>query len=168
MDEIEIVPAGAAERPVLENLMHLYLYEFTDYTGDDADAQGRFLDEYLPRYWVEQNRYPFLVRVAGKPAGFILVRDTSDGQNGPVIHSIAEFLVMRKYRRKKVGQQMAFHIFDRFPGRWRVAQMAENHPAQAFWRRVISAYTNGQYTEWHDSEWEGPLQEFETEDRAAF
>jgi len=47
--EIEILQAGLQDKPVLENLMHLYLYEFSEYTGDDVDEQGRFVDEYLER-----------------------------------------------------------------------------------------------------------------------
>jgi predicted acetyltransferase len=162
MDKIEIIPAGEAEKPVMENLMHLYLYEFTDYTQDDADDQGRFLDEHLPRYWVEPNRYPFLVKFNEKPAGFVLVRDVLNEQDGQVTHHIAEFFVMRKYRRKKIGQQMASRMFDAFPGRWNVEEMPENLPAQAFWRKVISIYTGGKYTEVDKPEWDGPVQEFNT------
>lgn len=158
--EIEIIEADLQDKPVLENLMHLYLYDFSEYTGDDVDAQGRFTDEYLERYWTEPNRYPFRVMVDGKHAGFVLVRGIPGQQNGEIIHAVAEFFIMKKYRRQGIGQQVASSIFDQFPGSWQVAEIEENLPAQKFWRRVIGEYTSGRYQEVRRPDWEGPIQIF--------
>ena len=51
-----------------------------------------------------------------------------------------------------------------FPGRWEVAEMAENHGAQAFWRKVIRRFTGEGYEEIaSDNEtWVGPIQVFTT------
>jgi predicted acetyltransferase len=162
MDQITLYPALLEDKPVFENLMNLYLYDFTEYTGEDADQQGRFMDEYLEKYWVEPNRFPFLVKIDGKYAGFVLVRDTLDIATEEVVHILSEFFVMRKYRRQKVGRQMAFQIFDRFPGRWYVSQEENNLPAQIFWRKVIGEYTSGQYQEFLDAQWNRPYQMFRT------
>ena len=161
--DIQILPVPVEQAGVLENLMHLYLYDFSEYTNDDVDAQGRFIDEHLHLYWVEPGRYPFLIQVDGKQAGFVLVRQMiveGEEAGGSPIHSIAEFFVMRKYRRNKVGQQAAWMIFDRFPGRWLVSEIPENLPAQAFWRRIIGEYTGGNYKEVQLPGWDGPTQEF--------
>jgi predicted acetyltransferase len=71
---------------------------------------------------------------------------------------------MRKYRQQGVGKRVAFAILDRFPGAWEVRQTETNLPAQAFWRRVISEYTNGNYEETYlrDERWRGPIQSFRT------
>lgn len=161
MPDFTVSPAPLELKPVLENLMHLYLYEFTDYTGDDADAQGRFIDEHLERYWVEPGRYPFVVRVAGKYAGFVLVRQISQPGETPLTHSIAEFFIMRKYRRQGIGKRAAWETFDRFPGHWVVEEMRQNLPAQRFWRAIIAEYTGGKTQETQRPEWDGPVQEFE-------
>jgi predicted acetyltransferase len=158
---IEILRAGPQNKQVLENLMHLYLYDFSEYTGDDTDEQGRFIDEYLERYWTEENRYPFQVQVDGKPAGFVLVRDMT-GEDGQPVHSIAEFFILKKFRRKRIGQQAAWHIFNQFPGSWHVAEIEENLPAQEFWRQVIGEYTGGAYLEVRQPDWEGPIQTFQS------
>jgi predicted acetyltransferase len=158
--QIEVIPACKGLHGVMHNLMNLYLYDFTVYTGEDANEEGLFVYEYLGRYWTEPRRYPFLVRVDGQYAGFVLVRDSVDEGQGQVTHNIAEFFVMKKYRRLGVGREVAWRIFDRFPGCWRVGEMEENQPAQAFWRSVISEYTNGQFEEIHQEDWEGPLQVF--------
>jgi predicted acetyltransferase len=55
--------------------MQLYLYDFSEMCGDDCDERGLFEYEYLPRYWIEPERHPFLIRVDGKLAGFALVRE---------------------------------------------------------------------------------------------
>lgn len=160
---IEVQPVPLSEKHILHNLMELYLHDFSEYEDLDVDEDGRFGDEYLDRYWIEPERHPFLIKVADRLAGFVLVRDIkSDDQ--AVTHSIAEFFVMRKYRRRGVGRHVATMIFDRFPGRWLVCQEETNRPAQVFWRRVIGEYTQGNFTEeqLHSEEWHGPCQRFES------
>ena len=161
MADFTLTPASLDLKPVLENLMHLYLYDFTDYTGDDTDAQGRFIDENLERYWVEPGRFAFLFQVDGKYAGFGLVREISKPAETPRTCSIAEYFIMRKYRRQGIGKRAAWQIFDRFPGHWVVEEMANNLPAQRFWRKIIAEYTGGNYQETQRPDWDGPVQEFE-------
>ena len=50
---------------------------------------------------------------------------------------MAEFFVMRKYRRHGVGRQAALEIFRRFPGPWQVRQQRFNPEATAFWHKSI-------------------------------
>jgi predicted acetyltransferase len=156
--DIQISPAALAEKPIVENLMQLYLYDFSELCGDDCNAQGLYEDEYLPRYWIEPERHPFLIRVDGKLAGFALVRRMSEGN--PPTHSMAEFFIMRKYRREGAGKRAAFQLFDRFPGKWHVAEIPENVAAIHFWRKIIAAYTGGNFEEIMDPEWQGPVQTF--------
>jgi predicted acetyltransferase len=158
--DIQITIAEKSEQPILENLMQLYLYDFSEICGDDCDEQGRFEYEYLPRYWVEPERHPFLIRVDGKHAGFALVRLRTEAPEDPPPHSVAEFFILRKYRRQGVGEQAAFQIFDRFPGPWEVAEIPENVGAIHFWRRIIDTYTGGNYGEIIDPDWKGPVQRF--------
>jgi predicted acetyltransferase len=75
---------------------------------------------------------------------------------------VAEFFVMRKYRRQGVGTVVATRLFDSFRGRWEVRELKTNLAAIAFWRRVIGAYTNGNYEETliDDERWHGPVQSF--------
>ncbi len=164
MDDMEVVAATLEDRTVFRNLMHLYLYDFSEYTGDDVDENGFFEDEYLDRYWVEPARYPFLVKVEGHYAGFVMVRDMGafeiEGQGTERTYSIAEFFVMKKYRRRGIGKRLAFAIFDRFHGRWWVSQEMPNVPAQQFWRRVIGEYTGGSYTEFVEPREKRPTQVF--------
>jgi predicted acetyltransferase len=102
--------------------------------------------------------------VDDKLAGFALVlaRSRLTGTSG--VFDMAEFFVMRSYRRKGVGLAAAHAAFARFKGPWEVRQQDENAAATSFWRRAIGAYTGGNYREVRSSsaEWTGPVQTFST------
>ena len=159
--KIDVVAATVEDKLILRNLMQLYQYDFSKFDGADVDAHGLYNYNYLDNYWIEEERFPFLIRVDGAIAGFVLVRKLPP-LDGDELHSLAEFFIMRKYRRRGVGHQAAHCIFDRFQTKWYVAQEAENLPSQLFWRRVIGQYTNGEYVEMQrpDDEGQGPMQFF--------
>jgi predicted acetyltransferase len=152
--KIEVSPADLREKAVLRNLLELYLYDFSEFDGYDT----------LDLYWTEAGRHPFLIRVDGQLAGFVLVNRHNYLPNQPDAHAIGEFFMMKKYRRRGVGEKVAIQIFQLFPGKWEVAQLAENLPAQRFWRKVIGRFTQDQYEEifLEDHRWHGPVFTFES------
>jgi predicted acetyltransferase len=157
---VELAQAGFADKPVIRTMLQLYLHDFSEFQGWDLNEHGLFYYPYLDQYWVEEGRHPFIIRVNGKLAGFVLVNRHTCTQGAE--HSIAEFFVLRKYRRRGVGRMAAHLVFDAFPGGWEVGQTRENVAAQSFWRAVIGEYTGGRYHEYPDGigEWDGPLQTF--------
>lgn len=162
--QITLLPASHLDRPALTNLMQLYLYDFSAVDDVDVDDAGCFRYPYLDSYWNLPDRHPFLIRVAGRLAGFALINRYSRLHDPFDGHAIAEFFVMRKYRRMGVGRSIAMQLFASFPGKWEVASIATNVPAQAFWRSTIDIYTDGRYHEiWlQDARWRGPVQSFTT------
>lgn len=156
---VEVQRAGIEEKPVLRNLMELYRYDSSEFDGADVGEHGLFTYRYLDHYWTEPGRHAFIVRVDGRLAGFVMVR-ILETDGAEAVHSIAEFFIMRRYRRQNVGTTVARRIFDMFPGRWRVAEEEANAPAQAFWRKVTRRYTEGKFREQRVDEWDGPVQEF--------
>ena len=152
-----MAPARDEESSVLAALLQLYVYDFSEMLAIDLDDDGRFP---VP---TTEGRDAFLMRVDGKLAGFALHAGTSrlTGESG--VHDVAEFFVLRRYRRAGVGEQGARWLFDRFGGRWEVRQKADNVHAIAFWRRVIDRYTGGRFTEemLADDRWHGPVQRFD-------
>lgn len=143
--------------------MQLYLYDFSQIDGGDVDNFGLFVFPNLDKYWIETERYPFLLRVAGKLAGFSLLRRGTYFEDGPYQKSnsmiVAEFFVMRKFRRHGVGKWMAVQLFNRFPGWWEVAQTLDNTAAQDFWSSVIEQYTEGNFSQYLlvNDAWRGPV-----------
>jgi predicted acetyltransferase len=160
---INLIPASLEHKPLLAQLLELYLYDFSEYTLDDLSPQGYYHYWYLDSYWTDPERFPFLIQVGENWAGFALVRQYPNPDPlspYPTANNLAEFFVLRKYRRQKVGKTAAYQVFDRFPGQWYVAQIPENLPAQAFWRTIIAEYTRGNYIEKSLPDWEGPVQVF--------
>ena len=145
--EVVIAPVSYADKPLLRNLVNLYFYDASEYTGRDVDEHGCFEYRYLDHYWTDvDHRWPNLIRVDGQIAGFVLVNDYPHLESRPA-RTIAEFFILRKYRRQGVGEMAARHVFDLFPGPWEVSEIPQNVGAQAFWRRVIDRYTGGRWEE---------------------
>ncbi len=165
---VAVQQASVEERPIVEKLLQLYLYDFSEIMGFNPGPDGvygyRSYSGYgLSAYWEEPTRTAFLVRADGQLAGFVLVnRYTFRWPEGEA-SSIAEFFVMRRWRRQRVGQRAAVAVFDAFPGKWEVAQEGPNTAAQAFWRKTIGEYTKGVFEEtvYDDDRWRGPAQHFD-------
>ena len=74
---IEIATATIADKPLIQRMMELYQYDFSEFANTDLDEHGHFGYSHLDHYWVESNRYPFLVRVDRKLAGFVFVHQNT-------------------------------------------------------------------------------------------
>ena len=58
---------------------------------------------------------------------------------------LAEFFVLRSYRRSGVGRRAAFALWDRLSGHW-VVRVSEAHTAGLhFWEAAIEDYTRGSF-----------------------
>jgi predicted acetyltransferase len=147
MSNVEVQPASIDEKPVLRQLLELYCHDFSQFDGSDVGDDGWFRYPYLDRYWTEPERHPFLFRIDGRLAGFAFVRSGAP-------HDMAEFFVMRKYRRGGVGADAARAVFLQFPGEWQVRQLTANTGATAFWRIAVPV----PFTE--DTNEAGPVQHF--------
>jgi predicted acetyltransferase len=156
---LEMQTAHIADKPVLRNLLQLCLHDYSEFNGEEVNEHGIFNYGYLDYYWTERGRYAFLARVDGKLAGFVLVCQLDPDQAN---YHIAEFFILRKYRGHGLGRQVAFWVFDHFPGEWMVSQETCNLQAQAFWRKIIADYTAGAFTDGFrdDADWRGPTQFF--------
>jgi len=155
---VELEQVSFEQKSVLRNLMELCQHDYSEFNGEEVNEHGLFGYRYLDHYWTGAGRYPYFVRAGGRLAGFALVRTLEEG--GSTTHSLAEFFILRKYRRRGVGGQAARRVFGLFAGIWRVHQEAQNLQAQVFWRKVIGEYTEGEFMEVNEAGWEGPIQEF--------
>lgn len=151
--------AGADERELVGRLAQLYFHDFSEFDGEDVGPSGLYEIDWLEQYWQAPNA-AYIFRVGGSVAGFCLVdQDTllEGSQN-----AIAEFFVMRKFRGAGVGSRAARAVLGARPGVWEASQIANNLPAQAFWRRVAANTGACAYTEVFidDERWHGPVQQF--------
>lgn len=140
--------AGPGAQTLLRHLMELCQHDYSEFNGADVDEDGRFGYRYLDYYWRESGRYPFLVWVSGRVAGFVLVRELGLNADGRLVREVAEFFILRKYRRRGLGQAVAQQVFSRFPGMWQLRVGAGNLPAQAFWQGVVGRYGHDDARMW--------------------
>ncbi|WP_426593360.1 GNAT family N-acetyltransferase [Cellulomonas sp. McL0617] len=110
--------------------MEFYAYDWSEFDDRDVDEHGEFGYRWLDHYWTDEDRHAFLIRAEGKLAGFALVRQEQRTE-------MAEFFVLRRYRRRGVGAAAATALFHSYPGPWEVTQRLTNPAATAFWRRAI-------------------------------
>jgi predicted acetyltransferase len=164
---VELTRAARETAPLLENLFQYYVYDFSESMGLDVGDDGKFVPPSLEAYWQDAWRHPFLARVGGRCAGFALVHQRSRLSGDPGVCDVAEFFVLRKYRRRGIGAALAQQLFELFPGRWEVRQLLVNEAATHFWRSVIKRYTDGRYEETilDNERWRGPVQMFDSSAR---
>lgn len=167
--EPELVRATASDAPIFDRLIQLYAYDFSEFMGWDVGADGRFDDRGVAPLRNDPLRHPFLIRVGGQLAGLVIVDQQSRLWPAEPASDVAEFFILRRYRRLGVGARAATQVFDRFRGRWEVRQTANNTAATAFWRKVIGAYCGGSFSELvlADERWRGPVQVFDNSNRSA-
>jgi predicted acetyltransferase len=161
---VTIAPAGPADHPRIEALLQLYAHDFSEFLGVDVGEDGRFaLPASMTGYASDPRCHPFVVNVDGKLAGFAFVRQGSRLTKDETTWDMAEFFVLRKYRRRGVGEQAALLVFASFPGLWEVRERRENTPAIAFWTRIIGRLTGGKFEAFDldDERWRGAVQRFE-------
>jgi predicted acetyltransferase len=133
---------------ILHNIMQFYIYEFSRFIpAIKLEENGAYQPFDLTTYWQHKNKHAFLIKIHTELIGFALVECGVNGEP----HSINEFFVMKKYNGKGYGAIAAMKLFSMFPGSWKITQISNNYPAQAFWRKVINQYTNGNYYEYYDS-----------------
>ena len=164
MNELQVSIATPDERLPIARMLELYQHDLSDLWDQDLDLHGEY-GYALDRYWGRPRHHAFVFRVAGKHAGLALVDDAVHLPENELW--LAQFFVLKKYRRRGVGSAAARAVFDQIRGRWEVGQMPLNLPAQAFWRRVIGAYTGGRFVDQvlDDERWQGPLQCFDNTPR---
>jgi predicted acetyltransferase len=145
----------------LQRMLELYQHDLSHIWQQDLDEHGEY-GYALDRFWDDEGCHAFIATVKGRYAGFALVdAATKVAASG---HWMDQFFVVKKYRRSRVGRSLARQVFAALPGYWEVGQMAENYPAQAFWRAVIGGHTADRFQEHRlrGGAWEGVVQCFQS------
>jgi predicted acetyltransferase len=119
---IKLTRASVKYKDVIKNLMQFYMYDFSEYLKTDVEDDGLFAAyNNLEDYWIEKNnRFPYIIQKDERYVGFALVRFIESGERK--YFSIAEFFIMKKYRREGIGKSVAAQIFNLHKGQWEVYQ----------------------------------------------
>jgi predicted acetyltransferase len=128
------------DESVLGNLLELYQHDMSDFVPEDVNADGRFALVDAQRYLEDSRCAAHFFLSDGAYAGFGLV--DQDVLLPESQYRMAEFFVLRKYRRAGIGARAARHIFDQKRGKWEVAELVQNARARDFWRETLSSYAS--------------------------
>ena len=163
--QVLVRPAAIAERPLIEGLFQLYAYDWSEMEppASDAfevDARGRFADyPDLDAYWREKDRWPLLIEIGGRIAGFALINTLS--HRGAIIdRNMAEFFIVRKHRRRGAAASAVQAMLRAHPGRWEIAIAQRNTAARALWPKAIASaeQVSGLHAvEGDGTHWRGPI-----------
>jgi len=144
---IEIIKATLDQKPILANLLELYSYDFTKFCNFNIGDDGFYGYKYLSLYWTDSNRWPYLIYCDNKISGFVLVKKCSPGSDDTTVWDIAEFFIMRKYKRQGLGTAVATQIWQQFKGAWQVRVLLENKIAYQFWLQTIKKFISAEPTQ---------------------
>lgn len=137
MTETTVTPARQDQRSVIANLIQLYLYDMTESMPFPVGADGRFEYGFLERFW----RFPYLIYVGDELAGFALVIDECPLTGRNPCWFMAEFFILKAYRRTGVGQAALNAALALHAGDWHIAVPLQNERALAFWGNVLLRWT---------------------------
>lgn len=140
--DIKVIKATANQEPILANLLELMAYEHTEQWKFDIGDNGFYGYEDLPLFWTDPNRYPYLIYVNDKIAGLVMVQKGSPISDDKDIWDIAEFFIMKKYKKQGIGTFVTQKIWSQFKGRWQVRVLVENKIASAFWLQAIKQFSS--------------------------
>ena len=134
--QVRIEQVTSRERDVLWRYLQFYIYDMSRFTGAQPD-DGVFPYRQFDAYWREGDlRSALWAKVGSEIAGFALVRfDADEG-----CREMAEFFIANRWRRRGIGLSFARRVLARFPGPWRLHELANNDAAIAFWHRVLDGF----------------------------
>lgn len=129
------------KKDILYRLLQYSLFEESISDQNDMNEDALFEYPWFENYFTEESREAYFIKEQGtdKLLGFVMVNDYV--QKCGFCHSMAEFMVLPKFRRNKIGKKAAFTCFERYPGNWEVSPSYGSEQAYLFWKNVIDEYT---------------------------
>ena len=127
------------KRDTLFRLLQYSLFEESMTDLNEMNDDALFDYPWFDAYFAETQREAYFIRAqdSKKLLGFAMVREHEDGR-----HSIAEFMVIPKYRRSGIGSQAAKACFARHAGLWEVKPAYGSESARQFWQKTIAQVTD--------------------------
>ena len=145
--DIVLVKVEECKKDVLYRLLQYSLFEESLSDQNDMNEDARFEYPWFENYFTEEGRDAYFMRdqATGRLLGFVMINTYL--QKWDSGHSIAEFMVLPKFRRNKIGREAAFACFERYPGNWEISPSYGSKQAYLFWKHVVNKYLveNKQY-----------------------
>jgi len=130
------------EKDILYRLLQYSLFEESLTDLNEMNSEAIFEYKWFDNYFSNENREAYFIKEqdSNKLLGFAMVNQyMQKNEDG---HSIAEFMIIPKYRRLKIGKRVAIDLFNMHKGIWEVKPSYDSKSAFLFWKNVIDEYTN--------------------------
>ncbi len=131
-----------------DTLYRLLQYSLFEESGNDLNEMNDnaiFEYKYFERYFTDDDRDAYFIKEqnTNKLLGFAMVNTYMQiFDNG---HSIAEYMVIPKYRRNKIGKRVAIELFNKYKGNWEIKPSFNSNKAYLFWKNVVEDYTHNNF-----------------------
>jgi predicted acetyltransferase len=166
---VETKQAGSEQSYILQNIWPAYMHDLSKYQHHLPNKHGLLDEEDVTTYsdenfltaWLAHpdKIFVFLIYADKCLAGFALIASPPlvEGNSDKLVH---DFFLFHAYRGKGIGQSEINQLFDRFKGSWQLRVLPENKPALAFWQKVVSKYSNGNFDKQDDHSLGAPMVSF--------
>lgn len=133
------------DKDILYRLLQYSLFEESLTDQNEMNDKAIFEYKWFDNYFQDDNREAYFIKEkdSNKILGFAMVNQYM--QKNKDGHSIAEFMIIPKYRRLKIGKRVAIELFDTHKGIWEVKPSYGSESAFTFWKHVINEYTKNNY-----------------------
>lgn len=140
--DIILEKVEVCKKDILYRLLQYSLFEESLRDLNDINEEALFEYPWFENYFTEEEREACFIRAkeTGRLLGFVMINTCM--QKSSSGHSIAEFMVLPKFRRNNIGKKAAFMCFARYPGNWEVSPSYGSEQAYLFWKKVIDEYTD--------------------------
>ena len=126
------------DKEILFRLLQYSLYEESLYDGNEMNDKGLFDYKTFDSFFDNNDKCAYFIKEknSNKLLGFVMIITNNKG------YRIEDFMVIPKYRNKKIGKQIAFMCFDKYKGYWEISPSLGSESAYIFWKKTIDEYTN--------------------------
>lgn len=109
------------KKDVLYRLLEYSLYEESANDLNEMNEDAIFEYKYFDSYFIDNDKDAYFIREkeTNKLLGFAMIN--SYVQVFEKGHSIAEYMIIPKYRKNHIGKKVAFELFDKYKGNWEVS-----------------------------------------------
>ena len=120
------------DKEILYRLLQYSLFEESENDLNEMNDKAIFEYQYFEKYFTDKDRDAYFIKEknTNKLLGFAMINTyTQIFDNG---HSIAEYMVIPKYRRNKIGKKIAIELFNKYKGNWEVKPSLNSNKAYLF------------------------------------
>ncbi|MFJ2045429.1 GNAT family N-acetyltransferase [Paenibacillus taichungensis] len=136
---VQITRIDKSQKELFLNLYNLYLYDLSEFSGEDLLEEGKFDPTNTYLYLERAELHPFFILDEGKVIGFVLVC-SPPYVDEDIDFTVQELFLVKKYRGQGLAAQAVDLVFAQFQGRFKVEQLADNRSAVSFWKKYYEQH----------------------------